>query len=610
MTDQEFAEFLKQFNGVKRSGDGYVALCPSHNDQNPSLSITLTDKGKLLMHCHADCTFKEVMACLSYGQPERKRRGRIAATYSYCDEKGKLLYQAVRYEPKDFRFRRPDGNGGWTYKITGTRRVLYRLRKVIKGVKAGATIFVVEGEKDVKSLEKLGLTATTNPGGAGKGKWLPEFSDVLKGAQVIIIPDNDEAGRLHADEVARALHGKAREIVIFDKLPVPEKGDVTDWIDAGGSATELINLIEQCDPWEPPPEEKPKTVADLAQILPSLSWPWPGWLARGYVCLLAGESGVGKSMVALYIVKCFTTGARWPDGSRPKGKPMKGLWCEAEAAQAMLLHRVEKMGLPSDSILLPLNDPTQEVSLNNSEHRHAIEKIAEREDVSVIVVDSLRGAYQGDENSSEIMSTMAWLAALARDTQKVIIVIHHLRKTKEKEKKTIELSKVRGSSAIVQPARIVMGLDKPDENKETLRLSMLKINIGVKPPPIGVEILEDGVNFCDAPEPIEDPRKLFAAQEFLKSFLGDKVLPAKRVKGRATNLGIASKTLLRAKRDLRIKSWKVKGKWYWHFPHAKKVIRVGDNSGHHGSLGDLEEVKVVDKNANMAKKVKNITPPA
>lgn len=119
--------------------------------------------------------------------------GKPSVEYDYVDEKGSLLYQVVRFEPKIFRQRKPDGRDGWDWNLNGTRRVLYNLPAVLKAVEVGKPVFLVEGEKDADALIGLSLTATTNPMGAGK--WLDEYNESLLGARVVIIPDNDKPGR-------------------------------------------------------------------------------------------------------------------------------------------------------------------------------------------------------------------------------------------------------------------------------------------------------------------------------------------------------------------------------------------------------------------------------
>src|SRR5882672_7763875 len=114
-------------------------------------------------------------------------KSRIVKTYDYRDERGELLFQAVRYEPKEFRQRRPDGNGGWIDNLQGVRRVLYRLPELIHS-DLKQFVYVCEGEKDCDNLAAIGLTATTSPMGAEK--WRPEYSEHLRGRYVVILPDN------------------------------------------------------------------------------------------------------------------------------------------------------------------------------------------------------------------------------------------------------------------------------------------------------------------------------------------------------------------------------------------------------------------------------------
>jgi 5S rRNA maturation endonuclease (ribonuclease M5) len=170
------------------------------------------------------------------------------ATYDYTDAQGQLLYQAVRYSPKGFSQRRPDPNGHgkerWIRNLNGVSRVLYRLPAILQAVKAGRRIFVVEGEEDVKILVARGLEATTNSEGAGK--WHDEFSEVLRGAEIVVLRDNDEAGLRHRAHVVRSLWGKAASIKTPELPGVPDKGgDVRDWFKAGHSTEELLALIEQ-----------------------------------------------------------------------------------------------------------------------------------------------------------------------------------------------------------------------------------------------------------------------------------------------------------------------------------------------------------------------------
>src|SRR5579863_5777318 len=180
---------------VKGSGRELSAQCPAHEDRNPSLSVT-NGNSRVLMRCHAGCDIDDVLATLGLtradlfdDKPGTGIRDEHVAIYEYVDETGELLFQVLRMPGKQFRQRVPDASSkdGWKWRLGETRRVLYRLPQVIEAANAGREIWVTEGEKDVHALEAAGVTATCNPGGAGK--WRPEFSEALAGARVTIVAD-------------------------------------------------------------------------------------------------------------------------------------------------------------------------------------------------------------------------------------------------------------------------------------------------------------------------------------------------------------------------------------------------------------------------------------
>lgn len=167
---------------------------------------------------------------------------RIEATYDYLGADGKLVFQVVRKHPKKFLQRRPDGTGGWTYNVKGIALVPYRLPELLAADPA-RVVLVPEGEKDVDRLRDLGFLATCNPGGAGK--WRSVCSATLTDRRVVVLPDNDEAGEDHAAKVVTALRSVAASVAVLRLPDLPPKGDVSDWLDAGGTGPDLERLVDE-----------------------------------------------------------------------------------------------------------------------------------------------------------------------------------------------------------------------------------------------------------------------------------------------------------------------------------------------------------------------------
>ena len=167
--------------------------------------------------------------------PEYETPSVIIATYDYTGEGGELLYQVVRFEPKDFRPRYPDGYGSWVWK-KHPLQVLYHLPEVLEA----PILFVVEGERDVETLRSYGFVATTAPGGA-KAPWLGSYTEALRGREVILIPDRDPAGYARVKQIARALLGNVSRLVY---LELEDGKDVTEWFQRGHSEVELISQLD------------------------------------------------------------------------------------------------------------------------------------------------------------------------------------------------------------------------------------------------------------------------------------------------------------------------------------------------------------------------------
>lgn len=261
-------DILTRFPSARKTANGWQAKCPAHADEVASLSINVQEDGKVLMYCHAGCEIEDILHAVGLKmsdlfpvvvQGAAAGLGRsIAATYDYTDGQGRPVYQVVRFRPKGFSQRRrevtPNGSR-WVWNLKGVTKYLFRFPQVRAAVAEGGTIYIVEGEKDVLTLEKLGFAATCNAGGAGK--WLRPYSQQLAGADVVVVPDNDTPGRIHAEQVARSLDGIAARTRVVALPCLPPKGDVTDWVEAGGTAEQLREIVDSTCEWVPKDSSKP-----------------------------------------------------------------------------------------------------------------------------------------------------------------------------------------------------------------------------------------------------------------------------------------------------------------------------------------------------------------
>ena len=251
------------------------------------------------------------------GEPDPGPGQRIVATYDYRDEAGALLFQVVRYHPKHFLQRRPDPSSrdGWAWKLGDVRRVLYRLPELLEAPE-GAVVLFVEGEKDADRLARLGLLATTSPQGARK--WRDDYADALRHSRLAAIPDNDEPGKKHAADVVASCRKRGIPAAVLRLDALPPKGDVSDWLNAGGTPERLLALAEAAldAPQDDPPPDEPvlsfaPASALAARPIPSREWHVEGLIPGRTVTSLSGDGGTGKSLLALQLAVSTALGASW-----------------------------------------------------------------------------------------------------------------------------------------------------------------------------------------------------------------------------------------------------------------------------------------------------------
>lgn len=303
-----------------------------------------------------------------------------------------------------------------------------------------------------------------------------------------------------------------------------------------------------------------------AQIAP-IEWAWSQWLPLGTLTLLAGQSGSGKSALCLNVASTFICGSKWPDASDCGSISGSVMWLDFEAAQAINVERAKSTGLPLDRILLPFRDPFHTPQLNRQTDKRLIERaLDQRNDVRLLVLDSLSGAHGMDENDASVISVVIWLAELARDARIAVLLVHHLRKTRSDERLgEVTLDRVRGSSALVQPARVVWAIDSPDPlDQGNWRLHVIKSNLARFPEPIGFHIGDNAIpRFGPPPSPPRSTSMLQEAVGFLLERLSAGPQKGTEMFDEAKERGISPATLKRAKASLHVVSKKRSDGSWW-----------------------------------------------
>lgn len=336
---------------IKPTGEQWIALCPVHEDRNPSLTLKVADDGKLLVTCHAGCDSRDILAAIQAtpqqihgenAQRERPRgewtpRGEAVAIYHYVDENGELLYDVCRTADKQFPQRRPDPTkkSGWSWSLGETRRVLYRLPETIAAIQGGKPVWIAEGEKDVHALEAAGLVATCSPGGAGK--WRDEFAEHFPEADVTIVADNDKPGRAHARAVAVSLGRVGAKVRIVEARTGK---DAADHLAAGLGVAEFLTTFE--------PEEaaKPELAPNLYEFLdgedPGFDWLMPGILERNDRLMITGFEGWGKSVMTRQLALALASGVHAFDPSL-RFQPRRVLFIDCENSERQLRRGLSRM---------------------------------------------------------------------------------------------------------------------------------------------------------------------------------------------------------------------------------------------------------------------------
>ncbi len=405
----------------------------------------------------------------------------MSAVYDYIDDQGEVRYQVRRFEPKTFRQCRPDGKGGWLFNMDGVEALPYNLHHMITN--PFAPVFIVEGEKAAQRLSKLGLVATTSHGGAKK--WQPVLNQYFVGRNVVVLADNDDAGREHADIVIGNLFGVAGRIKRVELDGLPAKGDVVDWLDSGKGIDDLMAAVKAAPTVAEAPAVEAEAVEagndndgdyfefvdeDYLMNMPPIEWAVgegdDGLITAHGLSMIYGPPGSGKSFISLDMALCQAHGIEW-QGIETKqgdvlyiaGEGVGGLGKRVKAWKS-----THGLGTSGHFHMLPLA-----VNMRDQAEVEKLIRSIDRLDRkwTAVYIDTLARAMLGaDENSSTESGLVISAAdAIRNHVQCAVVFVHHSGKAAERG--------ARGSSAILGAVDTSVVVSK-DESYITMRVEKQK----------------------------------------------------------------------------------------------------------------------------------------
>jgi putative DNA primase/helicase len=562
---------LGKFERVKKNGRGFSARCPSHEDKKNSLSLTEADGGKVLIRCFAGCTAESVMAAVGlrlsdlFAEKKSAPKDPVTASYVYTDESGKPLFRVCRTASKGFYQQRFEG-GKFVSGLGGVRRVVFNLPQVLKA----KSVVVVEGEKDVETVRKIGIVATTNPGGAGK--WNQSYNEFFKGKYVSVIGDNDEPGKKHAADVARSLSGVAEEVKLIELPGLLDKGDVTDYL-RHHSKDMLVELIGSTERVKTEEEMVTLDVVEPEEV----EWLWTDRIPIGCLTGVQGDPEVGKSQLCYKIAALVSRGEPLP-GNQKTLTPSPVLLFEFEDPIASVVRkRLERMG--ADLRKISVVNP----KLPSGVDFDLVKRWVKRTGPLLVIINPITD-YGGERNNnrdSDVVKLLRPLAALSQEWAFACLIARHL------NKQAGPSALYRGSGSIQYAGQFrsvfTLGLDRKEPARRIL--AHTKNNFGLKQRSLTFTLDEYGLHFTGEVDMTADElvapattreresAKLDRAKAFLEKILEAGPVRESEIKDKTKGIHTDA-TLWRAKNELGVQSQKEKGemggKWWWRLPGGEE----------------------------------------
>lgn len=498
---------------LKRVGKELTCLCPLHADRNASFRINVEKNTWFCDPCGVGGSVIDLVQKIdgiSVGEAMRKLGGdeaaqprpspapkngtgaKIVATYDYHDEKGEVVYQVVRLEPKDFRQRKKTADG-WSWSMEGVRRVLYNLPAVLKS----EFVWIVEGEKDADALIEMGLCATCNPGGAGK--WLESYSESLRGKEIVLCGDNDDAGRRHVEKVKTETAGIVKTSRV---MVVPQDfKDVSDFIQSfttkKQAANGIVTIAEKAEVFIRGVSVPVRSMSELEREYAAFAtrtdqvclklgaWiPSLGYAVRplvaGELAVFVADTGVGKTMLLqnLALHTRLTT-----------------LMFEIELPNTLTFERFAAMATKSSGgHVFDSYSGSGSVAWKSTgklDHIHVcgesrlapmdIERIINQAGLkightpSLVMLDYIQLVRGSGSSRYDRMSSVAEeLKVIAKSTGTIIVIASQIHRKGDDDAGEVFLHDAKDSGSIENSAGLVIGAWRDADDKERLWLKVMK----------------------------------------------------------------------------------------------------------------------------------------